>query len=54
MLRTLLHPVKTLHLRRLAAQLDEYDPIERSFMALVITNDWNVPSAPEQKPEATR
>lgn len=54
MLHTLLHPIKTRHLRQLAAQLDEYDPTERAFMALVITNDRNVPSAPEQKPEATR
>lgn len=50
--QSLLHPIKTRHLRHLAAQLDEYDPIERAFMALVILEDRNVPSAPE--PEATR
>lgn len=54
MLRTILHPVKTLHLRRVAAVLDEADPIERAFQALVILNDHKVPSASKPKPEATR
>lgn len=49
MLRTLLHPIKTRHLRRLAAQLDEYDPIEHAFQALVILESRNVPAAPKQK-----
>ncbi|MGW6789979.1 hypothetical protein [Streptomyces chartreusis] len=35
----------------MVALLDEPDPIERAFQALVIEHPENIPSAPDSEPE---